>query len=149
MAGGAASWTALIVRREFLIANAALAVAWLAIALILIVRRFTRSRAGLEMARRKHLKDSFAALKKVEPGEFYEKARDHLVLRVSGGKDDLAALAGIEASRLSPELKHALLQILERHGESKYAAGGTPPPSVEERRAIMTTLKQLEASYEK
>lgn len=149
MAGGSSSWTALVLRKEFLIANASLAAAWLAISLILAIRGFTRSRAGLEMARRKHLKDSFAALKDAEPADFYEKARDHVVLRVSGGEDDLAALAGIESSRLSPELKQALLQIIERHGETKYAAGGAPPPPVEERESVMATLKQLEASYEK
>ncbi len=149
MAGGSSSWTALILRKEFLIANASLAAAWLAISLILAIRGFTRSRAGLEMARRKHLKDSFAALKDADPADFYQKARDYVVLRVSGGEDDLAALAGIESSQMSPELKQSLLQIIERHGESKYAAGGAPPPSVGEREAVMATMKQLEASYEK
>ena len=148
MAGGSSSWTALILRKEFLIANASLAVAWLAVAMILSLRGFTRSKAGLEMARKRHLKDSFAAMRDADPADFYERARRYIVLRVGCGEDDLAAVAKIEASHLAPELKESVLRVIERHGESKYAAGGAPPPSLEERQAVITTLKDLEASYE-
>lgn len=149
MAGGSSSWTSLLLRKEFLIANASLAVAWLAVFLILSLRKFTRSRAGLELARRKHLRDALSALQDVEPTAFYEKARDYLILRLNNGGDDLATAARIDSSSLPPEIKDSLHQVIERHGESKYAAGGAPPPSAEERQAVISILKNLEASYEK
>jgi hypothetical protein len=149
MAGGSSSWTSLLFRKEFLIANASLAVAWLAVVLILSLRKFTSSRIGLELARRKHLRDSLGALQGVEPMAFYEKARDYLILRLNNGGDDLATAARIDSSSLPPEIKASLHQVIERHGESKYAAGGAPPPSAEERQAVIAILKKLESYYEK
>lgn len=149
MAGGSSSWTSLLFRKEFLIANASLAVAWLAVLLILSLRKFTHSRPGLELARRKHLRDALGSLKDVEPTAFYEKARDYLILRLNNGGDDLAIAARIDSSSLAPEIKASLHQVIERHGESKYAAGGAPPPSAEERQAVISILKNLEACYEK
>ncbi|MFA7343988.1 MAG: BatD family protein [Terrimicrobiaceae bacterium] len=149
MAGGATSWTSLFSRREFLIANASLAIAWLAVVLVLTMRKFTESRAGRELARKKVVRDAFAGLKDAGPPDFYEKARDYIYLRLDAGADDLAAAAKIDSSALSPEAKASLHQVIERHGETKYAAGGSPPPSVEERQSVMSILKELEARYEK
>ena len=149
MAGGSTNWTSLFFRKEFLIANAALAVAWLAICLILALRKFARSRAGRELARRKLVRDAFANVKDADPSDFYEKARNYINLRLNAGGDDLAAAAKIDASPLSPELQASLHRVIERHGETKYAAGGGPPPSVEERQAAIEILKELEARYEK
>ena len=149
MAGGSSSWLSLFFRREFLIANAALAVAWLAVLLVLSLRKFSRSRAGRELARKKQLRDALAGLSEVEPAAFYEKARDYLFLRLNAGSDELAVAARIDSSPLPPEFKASLHQVLERHGETKYAAAGAPPPSVEERQAVLTILKEMEAHYEK
>ena len=149
MAGGSSSWLSLFFRREFLIANASMAVAWFAMVLILSLRRFARSRAGRELARKKLLRDAFAGLRNVGPEEFYEKARDYILLRLNAGGDDLAVVARLDASSLPPEIKASLHRVIERHGETKYAAGGAPPPSVEERQAVISILKELEARYEK
>ena len=149
MAGGSASWTSLFFRKEFLIANASLAVAWLAICLSMALRKFASSRAGRELARKKLVRDAFASLKDADPSAFYEKARDYIYLRLNAGADDLAVAAKIDSSSLSPEFKASLHRVLERHGQTKYAAGGAPPPSVEERQAAITILKELEAGYEK
>ena len=149
MAGGSSSWISLFFRREFLIANAALAVGWLAMLLILSLRKFSRSRAGRALARKKQLRDALAGLPDVEPSSFYEKARDYLFLRLNAGSDELAVAARIDSSELPPEFKASLHRVIERHGEMKYAAGGVPPPSVEERQAVLSTLKELEARYEK
>jgi hypothetical protein len=149
MAGGSASWSSLFFRKEFLIANASLAVAWLAICLIMALRKFASSRAGRELARKKLVRDAFASLKDADPAGFYEKARDYIYLRLNAGADDLAVAAKIDSSSLSPEFKASLYRVLERHGQTKYAAGGAPPPSAEERQAAITILKELEAGYEK
>jgi len=149
MAAGSSSWLSLFFRREFLIANASLAVAWLAVLLILSLRKFSRSRAGRALARKKQLRDALAGLPDVEPSSFYEKARDYLFLRLNAGSDELAVAARIDSSELPPEFKASLHRVIERHGEMKYAAGGVPPPSVEERQAVLSTLKELEARYEK
>jgi len=149
MAGGSTSWASLFFRREFLIANASMAVAWFAMLLILSIRRFARSRAGRELTRKKLLRDAFAGLREVEPSEFYEKARDYIFLRLNAGGDDLAAASRIDSSSLPPEFKASLHRVIERHGETKYAAGGAPPPSADERQAVILVLKDLEARYEK
>ena len=149
MSGGSSSWTALFFRKEFLIANASLAAAWLAVFLIAALRKFPQSRAGREMARKKHLRDAFAGLRDVEPAGFYERAKDCIFLRFDAGGDDLATAAKIDSSPLPPEFKASLHRVIERHGESKYAAGGAAPPSVEERQAVISMLKELETRYEK
>ena len=149
MAGGSTSWVSLLFRKEFLIANASLAVAWLAACLILALRKFANSRAGREMARKKLVRDAFAGAKDAEPSAFYEKASDYIYLRLNAGGDDLAVAAKIDKSPLPPELKASLHRVIERYEEAKYAAGGAPPPSVEERQKVITILKELEACYEK
>jgi len=149
MAGGSTSWASLFFRRDFLIANASMAVAWFAMLLILSIRRFARSRAGRELARKKLLRDAFAGLRVVEPADFYEKARDYIFLRLNAGDDDLAAAARIDSTSLPPEFKASLHRVIERHGETKYAAGGAAPPTADERQAVIAVLKELEARYEK
>jgi len=149
MAGGSSNWQPLFFRREFLIANASLFVAWLALFFILALRKFSRSRAGREMARKKQVQEAFAGLRHVEPSDFYEKARDCMALCLDAVGDDLAAAARIDASSLPPETKLALHRVLERHGESKYAAGGAVPPVLEEREKVLALLKDLKARYEK
>lgn len=149
MAGGSSNWTALLMRREFVIANASLGIAWLAMLFLLALRKFSQSDAGRKLARKKQLRDAFSSLGDAEPGEFYEKARDYISLRLDAGGDDLAAVARIDASQLPPGLKTSLHRVLERHGESKYAAGGTAPPALEERQGVISVLKELEAQYEK
>lgn len=143
MAGGSSTWTALLLRRGFLVANAALAAAWLAGVLFLMVRTFTRSQAGRELARKKHLRAALAQVAHAAPTAFYEKARDFLLLRLGAAEDELAADALIESSSLPPESKAALHRVLERHGEAKYASSTATPPPVEERQAVLAILKKL------
>jgi len=126
-----------------------MAVAWFAMLLILSLRRFASSRAGRELARKKLLRDAFSGLRDAGSDEFYEKARDYIYLRLNAGGDDLAVAARIDSSSLPPEFKASLHRVIERHGETKYAAGGAPPPPVEERQAVISILKELEARYEK
>jgi len=149
IAAGSTSWTSLLFRKDFLIANASLALAWLAICLILALRKFNHSRVGRELAHKKLVRDAFAGLKDAEPSAFYEKARDYIFLRLDAGSDDRVVAAKIDSSPLLPAFKASLHQVIERHGETKYAAGGAAPPSAEERQAVITILKDLEARYEK
>ena len=149
MAGGSSSWMSLLFRREFFIANAALAVAWLAIFFISMLRRFSQSRAGREIARKKRLREALAGLQEVDPVGFYEKARNYLILRLCDGGDDLAVAAQIERLSFPPGSKASLLQVIERHGQLKYAAGGTALPSVDERQVVIAILKDLDKAHEK
>lgn len=149
MAGGSSSWTTLFFRRDFLIANASLCVAWLAMFSILALRKFSQSRAGRELARKKQLKEALAGVLHAEPVVFYEKARDYLSLRLNAGGDDLATVARIDASVLPEDFKASLHRVLERHGESKYAAGGAMPPTLEEREGVIALIKELDVRYEK
>jgi len=149
MAGGSESWTALFFRREFLLANASLGVAWLAMLLILGLRKFTHSPAGLELARKKRLREAFSNLRKAEASGFYAKAKDYISLSLNAGGDDLATATLIDSSALPSGLKASLHQVLDRHDALKYAAGGAALPSAEERQSVIVVLKDLEASHEK
>ncbi|MFZ4777293.1 MAG: BatD family protein [Terrimicrobiaceae bacterium] len=149
MAGGSESWTALFFRKEFLVANLVLGVAWLALVLILALRKFTRSSAGLRLARKKHLKEAFSSLSHAEAADFYKKAKDYISLCFNAGGDDLALAPLIESSSLPVELKSSLYQVLDRHDALKYAAGGAVPPSLEERQSVIALLKDLETHHEK
>jgi hypothetical protein len=149
MAGGSTSWNSLFFRREFLIANASLAIAWLAMFLVFALRKFSASRAGRELARKRHLKEAFAEMRDSEPDRFFERARNYISLRLKAGDDDLATAARIDASTLDPECKSALHRVLERYGEAKYAAGGAAAPSAQERQSLLEVLKKLEAHDEK
>lgn len=149
MAGGSTSWVAQFFRKDFLIANAVLAATWLAGCLILALRKFAGSRAGRAMARKREVREAFAAAKDADPAAFYEKSRDYIFLRLDAGRDELVVANRIDACALSRESKASLRHMIERHEESKYAAGGAPPPSVDERRAAIEVLKELEACHEK
>ncbi len=149
MAGGSGSWTALLFQKGFLLANAFLAAAWLAMLLILVLRKFTRSRAGLKLARKKRLKEALSKLRDADAGEFYGKARDFISLCLNAGGDDLATATLIDSATLPVDLKASLHHVLDRHDALKYAAGGAVPPSLEERQKVIALLKDLETLHEK
>ncbi len=149
MANGSSHWSSLFFRKEFLIGNAALFVAWLAIVLVFSLRRFSASNTGRMLARKKQASDALSVLRVADPSAFYDRVHDYLTLRLNAPVEPGSLAAKIDSSTLPAELKSSLHKMLERHDESKFAAGGITQPSAEERESVVATLKQFHAFHEK
>lgn len=149
MASGSSHWSSLFFRKEFLIGNAALFVAWLAVVLVFSLRRFAASNTGRMLARKKQASDALSLLRNADPASFYDRVHDYLTLRLNASGEPGSAAAKIDSSALPPELKSSLHKMIERHDESKFAAGGIAQPSAEERESVVATLKQFHALHEK
>lgn len=149
MASGSSHWSSLFFRKEFLIGNAALFVAWLAVVTVFSLRRFAASNTGRRLARKKQASDALSLLRGADPAAFYDRVHDYLTLRLNASGEPGSLIAKIDSSTLPTELKSSLQKMLERHDESKFAAGGITQPSAEEREAVVATLKQFHAFHEK
>ena len=143
MSGGASNWTSLFFRKEFLAAHAALALVWLAAAILFSVRRFSASEAGRALARKKRARQALARLSGADPASFYEAAVHFLSLRFNAPADQPSLAEKIASSDFPEEIKSALHRIVASDAESKFAAGGAAPPSAEERERILSTLQEL------
>lgn len=143
MSGGASSWTALFFRKGFLAANAAFALAWLAVVSLFSIRLFSASGAGRTLARKKQSRQALAQLRKAAPDSFYDEVSRFLSLRFDAPCDQASLAERIAASSFPAEIKASLHQMLERHAESKFAAGRGVSPSAEERGSVLATLTKL------
>jgi len=144
MAGGSSSWQSLFFRKDFLLANACLVLAWLALVAGFSLRNFSRSAAGLRMARRRQASSALAALRSASPESFYADASRFLALRLNVPEEAVAEK--LSSAGLPDPVRLAILALLERHAEAKFAAGASAPPSAEERQAAIAQLQQLDAS---
>lgn len=147
MASGASSWLSILQRRDFWLANAVLAIAWLAVAAVLNVRRFAASSAGARAARRRKAQQLLAELRATDPKLFDEKAVQYLCIRLE--TDPLSISPRLDALTLPEDVRGAIEKILHREAESKYATGTSTPPSSEIRAEALAALAKLEACREK
>ncbi|MEI6035889.1 MAG: BatD family protein [Verrucomicrobiae bacterium] len=143
MSGGTSSWSALFFRKGFLAANAAIALAWLAVVIVFSVRRFSASPAGRNLARKKLARQAFVRLAGADPEVFYDEVIRFLSLRLNAPGDHASLSERIESSSFPEEIKASLLRSVERHAESKFAAGRVAAPSADERSCVLATLKDL------
>ena len=149
MAGGATNWSSLLFRKGFLAANAGVAILWLGLLVAFAVKAFAGSVAGRQMARRKKIKEMLGRARQAEPDVFYELAAGFVCARLGAEGDFFAATGRINASPLPDSLKASLLRVLERHEESKYAAGSAIRPAVDERNDVLAALAEFNSKYEK
>lgn len=149
MASGSSHWSSLFFRKEFLIGNAALLVAWVASILVFSLRRFAASSTGRMLARKKQAVEAFSRLRSTDPSSFYSHVHHYLTLRLNASGEPGSLLERINASTLPVEIKSALQKMVERHDESKFAAGGAVQPSADEREEVVATLKKIHAIHEK
>jgi amino acid transporter len=143
MSGGASSWASLFFRKGFLAANAAFALAWLAVVALFSIRIFSASAAGRTLARKKQSRQALAQLRKVDPASFYDEVSRFLSLRLNTPCDQASLAERIAASAFPTEIKASLNKMLERQAESKFAASRGAPPSAEERESVLVTLTEL------
>lgn len=147
MAAGASNWLSIFQRRDFLVANAALALAWFALVAYLSIRRYATSAAGHQAAKKRRAKDLLSQLRSAEPADFWSGAEAYLCTLLDS--DPLSLPSRIETLPINPETRSILQKILDRHAEAKYAAGGPSAPSPEERSATVEALSKLPSRHGK
>ncbi len=144
MAGGSSSWQSLFFRKEFLIANACLALAWLALVIGFSLRNFSHSASGQRLARRRQARSALADLRSASPETFYAEVSRFLALRLNVPEDSVTEK--ITMSDLPDPVRAGVLALLEKHAEAKFAAGAAVPPSADERQEALAQLQQLDAA---
>ena len=149
IAGGSKSWSSPLFRRGFLAVNAAAAALWLGLLTTFAVKGFAASATGLQMARRKKIKELLNSVRQAGPDTFYELAAGFLCTRVGTEGDDFAAAQRINASALPDTLKTSLQAVFERYAESKFSASSAVRPAVDERSDVLSTLSEFNSKYEK
>ena len=149
MAGGSTSWSSPLFRKSFLISNAVVATFWLGLLATFAAKGFAGSATGRKMARQRMIKDRLNSVRHSGAESFYEMAADFVCARLGTEGDSFAATARINASTLPDALKASLHRVFERHAESKYAAGSSIQPAVDERSDVLAALSEFDSKYEK
>ena len=149
MAGGSKSWSSPLLRKGFLAANAVCATFWLGILTAFAVKGFASSARGRQRARQKKIKEMLGGVRHAGPKVFYQLAEEFICTRVGTVGDVFAAAERLDASSLPKTLKASLLQVFERHAESKFAAGSAVHPAVDERSDVIAVLSEFNSKYEK
>lgn len=112
-------------RRVFVISNAVAALGWLAIAAFALVRTLARSEMARRSGWRREQKKILHELSdpKMEGEEFFREAEHFIRARLApeGSTRDTRDL--VEGAALAPATREALLELLSRGDEYKYAAG--------------------------
>lgn len=138
---GSTAWSPLLQRREFLIANAALALAWLALFGYFAVRRYSASAGGVRAARLQKARLILSRLRHANDAEFSDLAVSFLCTRLQC--DPLAIDDRLAAAGLGEDPLASIRHVLRRHAEMKYGARGailTP----EERHNAIQALEELD-----
>lgn len=139
---GASDWQPLFLRRDFLIANAALAVAWLALFGYLALRRFENSESGRRLAAKRHTKSLLHKLAEGDPGGFYDRAIEFLCERLDC--DPLSLPDRLSRLPLEPAVAETARTLLARQTEARYGITSARVPSPEERNTFLEALQSID-----
>ncbi len=139
---GASDWQPLFLRRDFLVSNAALAVAWLALFGFLALRRFEHSESGRRLAAKRHTKSLLNRLGEGDPAGFYDRAVEFLRERLDC--DALTLPERLSRLSLDPAVAESLRTLLARQTEARYGITSTRTPSPEERTTFLAALQSID-----
>jgi len=144
-AGGASSWTSILVHPAFLMANAALGVIWILALLVIVIRRQAASPAGLRRKKIQRLKADLARLESCPENEFTSRAVACLLTALDTESNPLEAGALVDGLAVDDQTKAQLANLLCRDEELKYSVGGTKAPDRDTRAKILSALKKIPA----
>jgi hypothetical protein len=144
-AGGASSWTSILVHPAFLMANAALGVIWILALLVIVFRRQAASPAGLRRKKIQRLKADLARLESCPENEFTSRAVACLLTALDTESNPLEAGALVVGLAVDDQTKAQLANLLFRDEELKYSVGGTKAPDRDTRAKILSALKKIPA----
>ena len=144
-AGGASSWTSILVHPAFLMANAALGVIWILALLVIVMRRQAASPAGLRRKKIQKLKADLARLESCPENEFTSRAVACLLTALDTESNPLEAGALMVGLAVDDQTKAQLANLLSCDEELKYSVGGTKAPDRDTRAKILSALKTIPA----
>ena len=144
-AGGASSWTSILVHPAFLMANASLGVIWILALLVIVIRRQAASPAGLRRKKIQRLKADLARLESCPENEFTSRAVACLLTALDTESNPLEAGALVAGLAVDDQTKAQLANLLSRDEELKYSVGGTTAPDRDTRAKILSALKKIPA----
>jgi len=144
-AGGASSWTSILVHPAFLIANASLAVIWILFLLVILIRRQAASPSGLRRKKIQRIKAALAVLESCPEKEFTSRAVACLLTALDTESNPLAAGALLVSLAVDDQTKAQLANLLSRDEELKYSVGGAMVPDRDTRTKILSALKKIPA----
>ena len=144
-AGGASSWTSILVHPAFLMANAALGVIWILALLVIVIRRQAASPAGLRRKKIQRLKADLARLESCPENEFTSRAVACLLTALDTESNPLEAGALVDGLAVDDQTKAQLANLLSRDEELKYSVGLSKAPDRDTRAKILSALKKIPA----
>lgn len=144
-AGGASSWTSILVHPAFLVANASLGVIWILALLAILSRRHAASPAGLRREKIQKLKSNLAHLESCPEKEFISRAVACLLTALDTESNPLEAGALVSRLAVDDQTKAELTNLLSRDEELKYSVTGTQALDRDTRAKILSALKTIPA----
>jgi hypothetical protein len=144
-AGGASSWTSILVHPAFLIANASLGVIWILVLLVILIRRQSASPSGLRRKKIQNLKAAFTGLESCPEKEFTSRAVACLISALDTESNPLLAGALVSSLAVDDQTKAQLANLLSLDEELKYSVGGAKAPDRDTRAKILSALKKVPA----
>ena len=144
-AGGASSWTSILVHPAFLIANASLGVIWIFALLVILTKRQAASPSGLRRKKIQRLKVALTGLESCPEKEFTSRAVACLLTALDTESNPLEAGALVVGLAVDDQTKAQLANLLSLDEELKYSVGGATLPDRDTRTEILSALKKIPA----
>jgi hypothetical protein len=144
-AGGASSWTSILVHPAFLIANASLGVIWILVLLMILIRRQAASPSGLRRKKIQRLKAALTGLESCPEKEFTSRAVACLLTALGTESNPLEADALVARLAVDDQTKSQLANLLSLDEELNYSVGGAKVPDRDTRAKILSALKTIPA----
>jgi len=144
-AGGASSWTSILVHPAFLIANASLGVIWIFALVVIWAKRQAASPSGLRRKKIQRLKAVLAGLESCPEKEFTSRAVACLLTALDTESNPLEAGALVVGLAVDDQTKAQLANLLSLDEELKYSVGGATLPDRDTRTEILSALKKIPA----
>jgi hypothetical protein len=135
-AGGASSWTSILVHPAFLIANASLGVIWIFALLVILTKRQAASPSGLRRKKIQRLKAALTGVESCPEKEFTSRAVACLLTALDTESNPLEAGALVVGLAVDDQTKAQLANLLSLDEELKYSVGGAKVPDRDTRAKI-------------
>ena len=142
-AGGASSWTSILVHPAFVMANGAIALIWILSLVMILISRQAASPSGLRRKKIQRLKATLATLESCPENEFTPRAVACLLTALDTDSRPLEAAVLLAKLSVDAEIKAVLTNLLSLDEESKYSIGGGKVPDQETRAKVLSALKKI------
>ena len=144
-AGGATSWTSILIHPAFLMVNGILGMVWIFLSLVIMIRRRAASPAGLRRKKIQKFKAGLARLESCSENEFTPLAAACLLTALDTESNPLEAVNLVSRLAVDDQTKAQLANLLSREDELKYSVGRGKALDRDTREKILSALKKIPA----